>query len=157
MAASAVVVTTIKNENSNAVRQVLIDGLTERWGSYDPHLHPDIETFPQSLRDCTVLVASQLGQIVGTGTLKTVSARRAEVIRMSVAASCRRAGVGSLILDQLLDLARNKGVEESGVEEVVLETTSTWASAVAFYSRHGFHKTHERNDDSYFLYTLSDA
>ncbi len=42
-----------------------------------------------------------------------------------------------------------------GAREVVLETTSTWHSAIAFYSKHGFCKTHELGGDCYFLLPLS--
>jgi ribosomal protein S18 acetylase RimI-like enzyme len=64
-------------------------------------------------------------------------------------AAVGRTGVASRILTLLLEHARN-----SGVQEVVLETTSTWDSAIAFYTKHGFAKTHEQNGDTHFAYHL---
>lgn len=147
MATLQVVVAPLETEDAFAVRQLLIAGLTERWGSYEAKFNPDIEGFPASYEDSFVLVAKRAGEVVGTGTLRPTGARRAEVVRMSVAASSRRTGIGSLILSHLLRLAR-----ERAVHEVCLETTSSWSSATEFYVRHGFVKTHEQGNDSYFAY-----
>ena len=68
---------------------------------------------------------------------------------MSVDASCQRSGIGTLILRELLEAGQQRGFLE-----VVLETTSSWDSATAFYVGHGFRKTHERGGDTYFLLKL---
>ena len=134
------------------MRQLLIAGLTQRWGSYEASFNPDIEGFPGSYDDSFVLVAKQAGVVVGTGTLRQTGASRAQIVRMSVAAPSRRTGIGSLILSHLLEFAR-----ERAVHEVCLETTSSWSSAIKFYARHGFLKTHEQGDDSYFLFKPGEA
>ena len=134
------------------MRQLLIAGLTQRWGSYEASFNPDIEGFPGSYDDSFVLVAKQAGVVVGTGTLRQTGASRAEIVRMTVAASSRRTGIGSLILRHLLEFAC-----ERAVHEVCLETTSSWSSAIKFYARHGFLKTHEQGDDSYFLFNPGEA
>ena len=152
MATPQVSVAPLKTEDASAVRQLLIAGLTERWGSYEASFNPDIEGFPGSYADTLVLVAKQAGVIVGTGTLRQTGASRAEIVRMSVAASSRRTGIGSLILSDLLKFARKRAVHE-----VSLETTSSWSSAIKFYVRHGFLKTHEQGDDSYFLFNSGEA
>jgi ribosomal protein S18 acetylase RimI-like enzyme len=36
-----------------------------------------------------------------------------------------------------------------GAHEVVLETTSSWASAIHFYAKHGFVRTHEQGGNTY--------
>ena len=152
MATPQVTVAPLKTEDASAVRQLLIAGLTERWGSYEASFNPDIEDFPGSYDDSCVLVAKQAGLVVGTGTLRQTGASRAEIVRMSVAASSRRTGIGSLILSHLLEFSR-----ERAVHEVWLETTSSWSSAVKFYALHGFLKTHEKGDDSYFLFNSGEA
>ena len=152
MITSQVIVSPLKTEDTAAVRRLLIDGLTERWGAYEPKYNPDIETFPESYSDSFVLVASREGEVVGTATLRPIGANRAEIVRMSVAASSRRTGIGSLILSHILRLAR-----EQAVQEVSLETTSSWSSAVKLYERHGFIKTHEEGNDSYFRFKPGDA
>ena len=152
MATAHLIVAPLNTEDAFAARQLLVAGLTERWGTYDATLNPDIEDFPGSYTDSVVLVAKQAGEVVGIGTLRPIDRGRSEVVRMSVAAARRRSGVGSLILSNLLRTAR-----EQGVHEVSLETTSSWSSAVKFYTRHGFVKTHEQDGNSYFCLKPSEA
>ena len=109
MATPQVIVAPLKTEDASAVRQLLIAGLTERWGSYEASFNPDIEGFPGSYADPFVLVAKQGSVVVGTGTIRQTGASRAEIVRMSVAASSRRTGIGSLILSHLLEFARESG------------------------------------------------
>jgi ribosomal protein S18 acetylase RimI-like enzyme len=129
------------------VRAILIAGLTERWGRYDAGFNPDIEAFPESYRDALTLVARDVTGPVGTGTLKFIGQGQAEIVRMSVAHTHRQRGIGGDILSALLEAAQSRGYQS-----VVLETTSVWVSAVNFYLSHGFRKTHERGDDTFFEY-----
>ena len=146
---SQVIIGRLKTEDASCVRQLLIDGLTERWGTYEAHFNPDIKTIPFSYEESSFQVAKLSGQVVGTGILKPIGSDRGEICRMSVASLYRRSGIGSLILSHLIGLAREKGMRE-----VCLETTSSWESAVMFYSRHGFRRTHEAGGNSYFSYVL---
>jgi len=152
MATVQVIVERLKEEDAITVSQLLIAGLTERWGSYEARFNPDIEGLPGSDERSVVLVAKLAGTVVGTGTLRPTGPSQAEVVRMSVALSNRRTGVGSLILSNLLHLAR-----EQGFHEVSLETTSSWTSAVEFYTRHGFAKAHEQDGDTHFRFKQSEA
>ncbi len=68
----SVVVAPLNAEDTAAVRQLLIDGLSERWGAYDPCFNPDLEAFPQSYLGSLILVAKTAGDIVGTGTLRSI-------------------------------------------------------------------------------------
>jgi ribosomal protein S18 acetylase RimI-like enzyme len=145
----SVVVAPLNAEDTAAVRQLLIDGLSERWGTYDPCFNPDLEAFPQSYLGSLILVAKTAGAVVGTGTLRSISPHRVEIARMSTAPSSRRTGVASAILKQLLEHAR-----AVGAEEVVLETTSSWASAVGFYTKHGFARVREQGGDTHFIHHL---
>lgn len=146
---SQVIIAPLTTEDVFCVRQLLVDGLTERWGRYEAHYNPDIETLPQCYQNSIFLVAKNSGQVVGTGVLRPIGSDRGEICRMSVAASHRRLGIGSLILSHLLDVAH-----EMGMREVCLETSSCWQSAVQFYLRQGFRLTHVGGGNSYFSYIL---
>ncbi len=68
---------------------------------------------------------------------------------MSVARDLRRQGIGSAVLRRLLNDAK-----AAGFRKVILETTSTWEEAIAFYQKHGFRVTHTREGDTYFAIDL---
>jgi ribosomal protein S18 acetylase RimI-like enzyme len=152
MTTAVLVVGPLESREASAVQQLLINGLTDRWGTYKAHFNPDIEGFPASYADATVLVAKLAGEVVGTGTLRILSSRRAKISRMSVAAERRRSGIGGILLSHLLAAAR-----EQGMQEVILETCTSWGSAVRFYVKHGFRITHQHDGDTHFLYSLGDA
>jgi ribosomal protein S18 acetylase RimI-like enzyme len=132
-----------------AVRALLVAGLTERWGGYEPRFNPDIEALGQRFDGRLTLVARQAGTIVGTGALRPVGAGRFEIVRMSVAGEHRRQGIGAQLLAALLAAARQRGAHE-----LVLETTRSWQSAIDFYERHGFRRTHDDGDDAWFVRPL---
>ena len=146
---SQVIIAPLTTEDVSCVRQLLVDGLTERWGTYEARQNPDIEMLPLGYQDSVFLVAKLSGHVVGSGILRPIGSDRGEICRMSVAVSHRRAGIGSLILSHLLCRA-----SELHMREVCLETTSSWDSAVKFYIRHGFRRTHEEGSNSYFSYGL---
>jgi predicted GNAT family N-acyltransferase len=76
--------------------------------------------------ECVHALARLDGRAVGTGRLLP----DAHIGRMAVLKECRGLGVGSRILDRLVERAR-----ERGDREVVL---SAQVHALAFYARHGF-------------------
>ena len=71
---------------------------------------------------------------------------------MSVAASERLRGVGSRILDGLLESAR-----AAGYRLVVLETTETWVDAIAFYERRGFREVGRRDGEVHMALDVEPA
>ncbi|MCJ7739200.1 MAG: GNAT family N-acetyltransferase, partial [Anaerolineae bacterium] len=89
-------------------------------------------------------------RIAGTGALKPHSgdahARAGEIVRMSVARDCRRRGIGRRILDALIEIGR-----ERGYARIIVETTQTWAGAIAFYQSAGFEITHHQDGNVYFV------
>jgi ribosomal protein S18 acetylase RimI-like enzyme len=151
MTCADLVIVPLQPGDTVAVRALLIAGLTERWGDYDARLNPDLATLASDDTGFTVLVAKSGQDVVATASLRLLGTGRAELVRMSVARQWRRRGVGSLLLQCLLTRAR-----ERGACEVVLETTSTWHSAVNFYTHHGFRKTGEHGDDTHFILRLTD-
>ncbi len=134
------------------VRALVVEGLAQRWRQYEPSFNPDLESFAASYGSALVLVAKSEGRIVGCGILIHETEHIARVVRMSVSVKLQRKGIGSTILKALLERAPSMGYKE-----VVLETTASWVSAIAFYKRHGFLATVEQNGDQYFRFLLAET
>jgi putative acetyltransferase len=133
-----------------AVKTLVLAGLVEHWGSLDPAKNPDLEDIAASYAQAVFLVARRGEQIVGTGALVPRSEDTAEVVRMSVATAWRRKGIGRMILQELVDRAR-----QAGFQHLILETTETWQEVIAFYLRFGFRITHYQEGDVYFVLDLA--
>ena len=129
-----------ERRDQDAVRSLILDGLAEHWDQVDPALNPDLNDIGASYAGATFLVAWLGGGIVGSGALVARSDHVAEIVRMSVATEYRRHGIGREILERLCQEAR-----ESGIHSIVLETSSTWSDAIAFYKRFGFRVTHHHD------------
>jgi putative acetyltransferase len=149
---SDIVLAVFQPVDREEVRDLILAGLTRRWGKLDPARNPDLEDIGSAYPGGTTLVARAGGRIVGTGTLAPRSNGTAEIVRMSVAADMRRRGIGRMILAQLLERAR-----AGGFRRLILETTATWEDAVAFYRRCGFVVTHHQAGDVYFALDLETA
>jgi GNAT superfamily N-acetyltransferase len=67
-------------------------------------------------------------------------------------AGTRRRGVGSRILDGLLESA---GV--ASYRRVLLETTETWTDAIAFYERRGFREVGRRDREVHMTLDIEPA
>jgi ribosomal protein S18 acetylase RimI-like enzyme len=135
-----------------AVRALIVEGLTERWGSYEPGFNPDLEDFDNFYGAAVTLVAKAERDIVGCGVLVKECDTVGRIVRMSVSKEHRHKGVGSEVLRALLEAAK-----AIGYRQIVLETTLTWQSAVAFYESHGFVPVAVKDGDQHFLLELNDA
>jgi putative acetyltransferase len=135
-----------------AVKELILAGLTEHWGRLDPSKNPDLEDMAVTYEGAVFLVARHQDRIIGTGALVPRQDGTAEVVRMSVAADWRRKGIGRMILQALVDRAR-----QAGFRRIILETTETWQEVIAFYLRFGFRITHYKDGDVYFDLDLIDS
>ena len=102
------------------------------------------ESFLSSLSspDTLYLVAEdgQSHRIVGyAGLLR--SFENADITNVAVLSSCRRCGIGSMLLRSLLDRA-----DEEGVENYALEVRESNTAAIALYEKMGFQKEGVRKD-----------
>jgi predicted GNAT family N-acyltransferase len=70
------------------------------------------------------------GCCIGTARLVNLGSRKAQIGRMAVLAPFRRQGVGSLLLEKLITLARSQGMES-----IVLHSQ---VAAIPFYEKQGF-------------------
>ncbi len=75
------------------------------------------------------------GELLAVGAIKTLDARHAELKSMHTVEAARRRGLGRLMLDHLLAIARDRGLSR-----VSLETGSApaFAPARALYASAGF-------------------
>lgn len=133
-------------EGADAVRRLILDGLAERWDVLDPGRNADLDDLGTVGR---TIVATCAGELVGTATL-VERGDEAEVRRMSVRRDRRGAGIGRRLLAELVDTAGRRGIRR-----IVLETTSSWTDAVAFYGSCGFVATHVDGDDTWFELLLA--
>lgn len=128
-----------------AARRLILSGLQERWGHLDETKNPDLDDIAASYEEGLFLVAYTGERLVATGALLAEGERVGRIVRMSVARDVRRRGVGRRMLQALLEAARIRGYGK-----IVLETTATWADAIAFYRREGFRPLGIRDGDVHF-------
>jgi GNAT superfamily N-acetyltransferase len=138
------------------VRTLILSGLGEHWGSVDDALNPDLVDLASTYSSGRTLVACEGRRVVGTGTVIPRDGVTAEIVRMSVAPEFRRAGVGRRLVADLIDTAR-----QWGMERVILETSADWTDVVEFYQRCGFSLTHFEQGafgrDAWFEFKLGDT
>lgn len=123
--------------DQDAVRELILAGLAEHWGSIDAGLNRDLDDLLGHYAAGRTVVVRDATGIVATGTVVPRDRSTAEVVRMSVRHDRRAGGLGRAVLDELVATAR-----WWGADRVVLETTSAWRDVVAFYLRCGFRVSH---------------
>lgn len=105
-------------------------------------------------RDVDLLVAeaderSAEPRVIGHAVFWVV-VDQGELGNIAVAPECRRHGVGTRLLEAVLDCA-----EERGVREVFLEVRASNIGAQQLYAAHGFRETSRRR--SYYTRPVEDA
>lgn len=136
-----------------AVQTLILDGLRERWGEdFDERFNDDVRDIARSYlaRGAEVVVIESDNTIVATGTLLDEGNGRARIVRMSVAASHRRQGLASVVVDELVSRASDRGFHAIDVA-----TDTPWASAVALYLACGFTEVDRDEVDIHFAMDLS--
>ena len=134
-----------RDTDQQEVRSFILAGMCERWGTIDETANPDIDDILRNYGPENFFVALHRNVLVGTAGLIPESASVVRVVRMWVARDFRRTGIGTQMLNRLLDLAR-----ERKYSRVVLETTSTWNDAISFYKKHGFTLEGRRDYEVHF-------
>jgi putative acetyltransferase len=151
MNSEEIVIREFRSSDQAQVRRLVLLGLQEHWGKLDRTLNQDLNDITKHYTNAVFLVAEQPGMgIVGSGAMVPRGNGVAEVMRMSVSATARRHGLGTRLLQALVDRARSMGLRQ-----VMLETTETWHEVIAFYLRFGFRITHHQNGDVYFAFDLA--
>ncbi|VAW43066.1 hypothetical protein MNBD_CHLOROFLEXI01-471 [hydrothermal vent metagenome] len=133
-------------QDQSAVKQLILTGLTEHWGTLDPNLNPDLNNIADSYAGQTFLLAMQGENIVGCGVLiKEGDEEYGRIVRMSVAKEKRRLGIGRLLLRELETAAKRRSFRK-----ILLETTQTWQTAVTFYQANGYQIIGQHSGDTHF-------
>ena len=138
-------------EDQRDAKALIMAGMEEHWGVLDEDKNPDLDDIASSYANGVFLVAWQDGEIVGTGGFRPVSYETVEIVRMSVKKERRRQGIGGEILTELCWRAYRRGYKRA-----ILETTASWAGAIAFYRAFGFAETHQEAGDLYFAMDLQE-
>ena len=138
-----------QSEYQAEVKNLVLAGLAEHWGTLDPTKNQDLNDISSSYANGIFLVAWQNNQIIGTGALLPMSNDTAEIVRMSVVANMRRKGIGKMILQKICERA-----QIDGYKRLVVETTETWNEVIEFYKQFGFQITHYLDGDVYFALDL---
>lgn len=141
--------------DQDAVEELVLDGLRERWGdSFDTSYNPDLADIDGHYlaKGAEVLVVEVDAQIVAAGALVLEGRDRGRVVRMSVAASHRRRGLARTVVEELIRRAR-----ERGLSELHVSTDTPWISAVALYRSCGFEEVGQDDTDTHFSMDLRGA
>ena len=136
------------------VRALVLAGLGDHWGTIDETLNPDLDDIAGTYvaRGHHVAVAWIGDEVVGTGTLMSVSPAEGRLVRMSVAGSHRGRGIGRRLVGHLLSEARARGQRR-----VWVETTETWEDAIGLYRACGFRIDGSRDGDVHMYLDLDGA
>lgn len=141
-----------RSEDQVAVRELVLDGLRERWGAdFDESFNDDLNDIAATYlaSGAEVVVAESSGRIVATGMLVFEEPRQARIVRMSVAADRRREGLARSVVDELVARARRRDVVELQVY-----TDTPWHSAIKLYTSCGFAEVGRDGTDTHFAMAL---
>ena len=133
------------DKDQEGVKDLILTGLSDKWGTLDKTLNPDLNDIAATYGSDNFLVAHAEGKLVATGGLVRETQQSVRVVRMWVSKDLRRSGIGSRMMNALLALAAKKQYAR-----VVLETTATWVDAVSFYKKGGFIIEGHRDGDIHF-------
>jgi len=125
----------INKTTQEQAKQVILAGLKQRWGFLKASLNPDLNNIVESYtKQGNSFLVGRLGNtIICTGALISEGTNTGRIVRMSVVKEFRKKGLGTLMLQHLVEIAKEKKYQK-----LVLETTKSWADAIAFYKKFGF-------------------
>ena len=141
----------ITEQYEAAARQLILDGLEERFGFLDHSFNPDLRNIIRnySRNGDVFLVGLEDNKVVCTGALTKEGATAGRIQRMSVKKSHRRGGLAESMLRKLEETAR-----QQGYKKLVLETNNEWHSAIEFYKKMGYGVDWKDAERSHFLKLL---
>ena len=129
------------------VRRLILEGLGEHFGFIDETMNPDVDDIVAHFiaPGHIFLVAQCEMDIVGTAALIFVGDGVAQMVRVSVSAQHRRRGIGRMLVNRLVGIAR-----ERGLQRIEVETNNDWENAIGLYQCYGFVE-HDRDDVSVYM------
>ena len=127
-------------EDEEAVRTLVLAGLEQRFGVLIDGLNPDLDDLETHYieQGASIIVVEWYRKIIGCGMLikEDGSDEVARIVRVSVAREMQGQGLGKVISQRLLEIAKQRGFEQ-----VLVETNSDWYSALKLYMGLGFVET----------------
>lgn len=114
-----------------AARAIIIEGLSEHLGPFEPERHPDLDDIFSNFD--VFLVVTHGGAVVGTGGLRLESPEVAHLGRIATAPAFRGRGAARLMLEHLIRIAK-----ERHLKRLLLETGHDWTDVIRWYERVGF-------------------
>lgn len=131
-----VIIRQYQDSDKDAVWQLHVDGLNQT-GSFifDPQLDSDFENIKRVYIENSgdFFVASLNDTVIGMGALRKVDFDTAEIKRMRVSIKHQRKGLGSTILEKLIQRAK-----ELGYKKLILDTSERQDAAKQLYEKFGF-------------------
>ena len=124
----------VPNDQDRA-ESLILDGLAEHFNVIDPTLNPDLNNIEESyLRQGSLFLVAELDDdLVGTGALVAETKDTGRIVRLTVANSHRRMGIGRLITNSLI-----KAAYHFHFNQIVVETNDDWYDAIRLYQQCGF-------------------
>ncbi len=142
----------VQPKDAMLARQLILDGLEEKWGQLDLSRNRDLDDILSSYQDGLFLVAYSASDLIGTGALIQEGEATGRIVRMWVKSGRRRQGTGTAMLEHLLVAAQQRGYAK-----LVLETEPDWIDAVTFYRQRGFGQIGIKDGNLHFEMQLPDA
>ncbi len=121
-----------------------MDGLREHFGYINSALNSDLVDIETSYikRGNLFLIAIREGTMVGTGALVTESSDTARIVRLSVVQNQRGFGIGRLLVEHIIEVAKQRDFHQ-----IVVETNHNWYPAIKLYESSGF-RQYARDEES---------
>jgi GNAT superfamily N-acetyltransferase len=131
----SVIIREFRSEDQTDAKKIILNGLGEHFGGIDPALNPDLDDIVSTYleRGHPFIVAILNEQIIGTGGLFLEAEDVGRIVRMSVTRDCRGLGIGRMLTQHLVGLA--KGLD---VHRINVETNHDWYPAIELYKSCGF-------------------
>jgi len=140
-----------KAGDQDRAKALILSGLAEHFNLIDPTLNPDLVNIEESYisQGSLFLVAEADGALVGTGALISENANTGRIVRVSVASTQRRKGIGRLLTEHLIEAARTRPFKQ-----IVVETNDDWYDAIQLYQHYGFAEYDRRDGEIHMMLQL---
>ena len=134
--------------DQKAVKSLILAGLGEHFEIINPKLNPDLnDIFSSYIEHGHIFVVCESNAtLVGTGALIKEKKEVGRIVRVSVAGSHRKQGIGRLITEHLISAATMQGYNQ-----IVVETNDDWVGAIRLYQQCGFKEYDHCNGEIHLI------
>lgn len=128
-------------DDQDTVYALIIEGLGQRFDEVKPEYNPDLLDIQAKYiqQGASFIVLEVEGEMIACGALikEHGSNEVARIVRVSVRADQQGKGLGRIISDRLIVIAKDRRFSK-----IVVETNDDWTSALRLYQACGFTETH---------------